>query len=323
MPDRSEKLRRLNEEADQYELPYISKSRVMQWVKNPEHFRLKYLEGIREPETDAMVRGSRIHESFEEFYLEGGLARNAGRLDRGVSALPEDRQLWADFTEPYITNFLKWETERWDTCGGNPSEYLPVGIEEEHWRDPLLGLDNEPEWMGIADAVLPAASIEDVESDSGVVIVDFKTGSVPDEQYRGDGIYTELEYYVMLFEDKYDVVGAGAYYPRADELLVQPASEQQREYIIESVGEMVRQTASYEGDTQFEAKEGPLCKWGLSDDEESGFYGVCSQCTWGVPAKNEETFRQMLKEGYSDWEIAEALGTDTNAVNYWKFKMGI
>lgn len=322
MPDRSDRLLDTAEAAGEYELPYISKSRIMQWIKNPEHFRLKYLEGIREPETDAMVRGTRIHESFEMFYENGGVGRNAGHLDAGVEALPADRQLWADFVEPYITNFLTWETERWDTVGGNPDQYHPLGVEEEYWRDEILGVEDEPEWMGIADAVFHASSIPDIEENKGVVIVDFKTGSVPDEQYRGDGIYTELEYYMLLFEDKYNVVAAGAYYPRENELLIHRPAEQQRDLIIEAAGEMIRSVASYEGDTKFEAKEGPLCKWGLSDDEESAFYGVCSQCTWGAPAKNQNTFEQMLEENYSDGEIAEVLDCSVNSVRYWKYKLG-
>jgi hypothetical protein len=321
MPDRSDRLLDTADAAGEYELPYISKSRIMQWIKNPEHFRLKYLEDIREPETDAMVRGTRIHESFEQFYENGGVGRKAGHLDAGVEALPADRQLWADFVEPYITNFLTWETDRWDHVGGNVDQYVPVGIEEEHWRDEVLGIEGEPEWMGIADAIFHASSVPSVDEDDGVIIVDFKTGSVPDEQYRGDGIYTELEYYMLLFEDKYNVVAAGAYYPRENELLIHRPAEQQRDLIIESAAEMIREVEAYDGDTKFEGKEGPLCKWGFSDDEESAFYGVCSQCTWGAPAKNRNTFEQMLEEGYSDGEIAEVLDCSVNSVRYWKYKV--
>jgi hypothetical protein len=133
----------------------------------------------------------------------------------------------------------------------------------------------------------------------------------------------ELEYYTLLFEDKYDVVGAGAYYPRANEFILQPDDDAYRQKVLRAAREMVNQTAAYDGDTKFETKEGPLCKWGLSDDEESAFYGVCSQCTWGVPAKNPETFETMVDEGYSDTKIADDLGTSTDAVNYWKYKMDL
>lgn len=327
MPDRSEKVLRLYDEVGEYELPYISKSRVKQWLENPEHFRLKYLEGIEEPETGPMVRGSRIHETFEYYYgdviadLRGG---GSFTPEGGLShRLPTDRELWADFVAPYVANFLVWEVGRWQESGRDPEKYLPRGVEEEHWRDPILGIPGEPEWMGLADVILPAASLPEVEADEGDVIVDFKTGSVPDEQYRSPGIYTELEYYVMLFEDQYDVVGAGAYYPREDEFIAQPETESFRGDVIDAAREMVQATESYEGDEQFEINPGPLCKWGTGEDEESSFYGVCSQCSWGAPAKRENEFKELVAQGYNAYEIAEHLGCETDAVYYWKHKFDL
>lgn len=316
MPTRSDKLNEKNAAAGEYELPYVSKSRLMEWVKNPEHFRLKYLEDIREPETDAMVRGTRIHESIEHYYNERQERPSATMFDKGT--LPEDRQLWADFIEPYLTNFALWEQRRWEAADRDPDDFLPLAIEEEHWRDDIL--NGEPEWMGLADAVLPAASLPEVPAEEGAVIVDFKTGKVPKEKYRTNGIYTELAYYELLFEDKYDVVAGAAYYPKEDELVVRPDGAHKKH--VEEMGmSLVATVAAYDGDTKFEANEGPLCKWGFSDDEESAFYGVCSQCTWGAPAKNRNAFEQMLEEGYSNGEIADELGCSENAVGYWKFKV--
>lgn len=315
MPARSDKVLELQEQSGEYELPYISKSRAKQWLENPEHFRLKYLEDIREPETEAMVRGTRIHRAFEEFY-------RAMPQDNRVDALP-DRKWWADFIEPYVSNFLNWEERRWQHADGVMSDYLPVAVEEEHWRDPLLGIDGEPEWMGLADAILPSAGVPASPSDDGMIIVDFKTGSVPDPQYRSPGIYTELEYYVMLFEDKYPVTGAGAYYPKEDTFILQPETESYRGDVIDAVREMVEATNRYEGDTQFEIKQGPLCKWGTEPHEESSYYGVCSQCSWGAPANNENQFKALVEEGTRAEEIADRLGCSTDAVYYWKHKMNL
>lgn len=324
MPDRSDRVLDAYDAAGEYELPYISKSRVMQWIKNPEHFRLKYLEGIEPTETDAMVRGTRIHEAFEHYY-DYTLDNNAFPEDV-VDGLPEDRQLWADFIEPYITNFLKWETGRREAVE-NESEYLPLAVEEERWIDPVLGLDGEPEWMGLADVILPAESLPAAPVDGGVVIVDFKTGSVPDPEYRDEGIFTELAYYRLLFGDKYNVVATAAYYPRENETLVQPAftdaAAEAKDRVFKAVTEMVQAVNDYDGSQKFEAKEGPLCKWGLDEDQESDFYGICSQCTWGVPAKNPATFEAMVEEGYSDGKIADEMGTSVDAVNYWKYKMDL
>lgn len=322
MPERSDKLKRLNEEAGQYELPYISKSRIKQWMRVPEHFRLKYLEDIREPETEAMRRGTDIHETFEHYYEQHREA--GGSAEPTDMALLPERSLWADYVTPYISNFLVWEDERWREAGKKHDHYLPLAVEEEIWVDDglLNDVEDEPPWMGIADVILRAESVVQVPQESGAVIIDFKTGKVPDEQYRDEGIYTELEYYAMLFEQKYDVVAVGAYYPKEHELLVEPAAvEERRSRIRDAAAEMIRLCDEYDGTQKFEAKESPLCKWGPSSDEQSAFYGVCSQCTWGKPANNEETFVAMLDEGYSYDRIADELGCSKDAVNYWRYKL--
>jgi len=129
-----------------------------------------------------------------------------------------------------------------------------------------------------------------------------------------------LAYYEILFEDKYDVTAAAAYYPREDELLVQPPGDY-RDEVFWAARDMVDACANYTGDTTFEANSGPLCGW--SPDDRSPFYGVCSECTWNVPVDNRETLEQMVDEGYRDGEIADDLGTTANAVGYWRRKLDL
>jgi len=322
MPERSDKLLRLQEEASQYELPYVSKSRVMQWIKNKEHFRFKYLEEIKPDETEAMRRGTDIHETFEEFYINAAERDSSEAVANPIELLGDYRR-WCDYTEPYITNFFQWERRRLYAAKDSGAEWHPVSVEEEHWRDPILGIDGEPEWMGLADVIVDAGSVAEVPDDEGVVIIDFKTGSVPDKKYRSNGIYTELEYYTILFEEKYDVVDAAAYYPRHDELVVQPRGGPYRDNVECAVREMVSAVNEYDGSQKFEANEGPLCMWSEEDGDQSDFYGICSQCTWGVPANNKEAFTQMVEEGYSYKRIANDLGTSTDAVQYWSYKFDL
>jgi hypothetical protein len=270
-----------------------------------------------------MLRGTRIHETFEWYYE--AVQDHGGFLDPRDhdDALPDDRQLWGDFVAPYLGHFLAWEVERWEYAD-SAMDYVPLGVEQEVWHNPVLGIDGEPEWMGLADAVLPQTGFHESDETEGVVIVDFKTGSVPKEAYRDDGIYTELEYYSYLFDDEYDVTGVAAYYPRENETLYQPSpNEILRERIRDCVAEMVNMTVAYEGDSTFATNEGPLCKWGQDSDEESGFYGICTQCTWGKPADNEEQFRVMIEENWDYDDIAEYLGCSKDAIFYWKQKLDL
>ena len=266
-----------------------------------------------------MVRGSRIHEAIEGFYRN---IRQSNGLGISVEHLPDNRQLWADFIEPYISNFLCFELRRVGRAT-DESEYYPIGIEEEVWRAGTT--EDEPEWMGIADAIYHASTIPRIEDDAGAVICDFKTGSVPAEQYRSNGIYKELAYYSLVFEKKYNIGGVAAYYPRDDTLLVEPTGTKRmgdlQTEVSNSVADMVSACAEYEGDSTFEINPGPLCRWSFNPEDESPFYGVCSECDWAVPANNKETFEQMLEEGYSKTEIAQELGTSTDAVSYWEWKV--
>lgn len=324
MPDRSDRVLEAHEAAEEGELPYISKSRVKSWLTNPQHFKFKYVDGLKPKETVPMVRGTEIHEVFEDYYhaVTDYVAENGDLPDTHtqVELIPNWQHL-GKYVVPYTSNFITFENRRMEAAD-TPGEYLPISIEEEHWVDPLIGMEKEPCWMGLADVIVPAASLPEVDSDSGVVIIDFKTGSVPDEKYRTDegGIYTELEYYVMLFEDKYDVVGAAAYYPRSNELLVQPDDLDSRQQVLQAGKDMVEAVASDRD--HFERNESPLCKWGEGPDEESEFYGLCN-CTWGVPANNKERFTKLVEKGLHDSAVADKLGTTTDAVRYWRYKFDL
>jgi RecB family exonuclease len=290
-------------------------------MQNPRHFYFKYVKGLKPEETGAMVRGSRIHEAFERFY-EAEAARGDQVFDDPGQHLAEDRQLWADFLEPYVTNFIAWEHERWRHAVEGGERWLPAAIEEEVWRDGLFG-EAAPAAMGLADVVLPAASLEEVPAETGNVVVDFKTGSTPRPEYRSGGIFTELEYYVMLFEDEYDITGAAAYYPRQDELLVSPEdSARFRDDIRDAVSEMVDAVAS--GDEKnFPTNPGPLCGWSPDDGCRSDYYGICSNCTWNVPVDNRERFEKLCERELDPYSIAFKLGCRAEEVRYWKSKLNL
>jgi len=320
MPERSSRIEEAHDAVGEYALPYISKSRVMKWLENPEHFRLKYLEGIVEPETEAMRRGTDIHETFEHYYHHVRDTQ-AFPLPDGSGALPDDHGMWADYIAPYVSNFFRWEQRRWEEADHTMGYYAPLAIEGEHWIDPPIE-EGGPEWMGLADAVLPSASVPGVEADEGVTIIDFKTGNVPDERYRHPGIYTELEYYTLIFENEYNVTAAAGYYPRHDELVVKPDTGL-RDEVLAAGSEMLAKVVEYDGGETFHANSGPLCGWSPDPDDRSAYYGVCSQCTWNVPVDNEARLRGLAEQGLSNTAIAEELGCEPDEVSYWRRKLSI
>lgn len=287
MPTQSDKLHELRENAADGELPYISKSRVTTFKTCPRKFYYQYVKGLRTPANFYMKRGTRIHSALEIYY-ENVLAE----YDRcsGVYAdlsryLPEDTMMWADFTEPFITNFLLFEQRRRDYCAskdGLMSHFPPVGIEAEGWDD-----EAAPPWMGYADVILHAGSVPELEENDGVVIVDFKTGKTPKKQYRDDGIFLEGEYYAMLFEDEWDIAAVAGYFPKNDDFIVSPLNEERRARIYEYVEEM----SASDLREHFPVDEQPLCKWGPGEDDQCDFYDICSS-KWGQAGGPGPTYRE-------------------------------
>lgn len=323
MPAQTNRVLELREGVEQGEIPYVSKSRVKKWITCPEKFNYSYLKGYKEPETRYMRRGTVVHEAIEDYYAEAeAFVEERGQtptLREIVDLLPDTRR-WADHTEPYITNFIRFELRR-ARDAPTPEEWLPVAVEAEEWLDDPLGYgDDAIPWMGYADAIYPASAFPQIEATEGVVIVDFKTGKTPIEKYREEGIYLEGEYYAMLFESEWEVAGVAGYYPKGDDLIVSPLKASRREKIEEVVHAF--QSVSGTDPGHLEINEQPLCKWGEGDDEQCPYYNMCSS-RWGEPLKHAEKTREMLQSGMTPHEVAAKLDCEPNHVYYAKKKLGI
>lgn len=291
--------------------PYISKSRLKTFKTCPRSYYFKYICGNREPTNYYMKRGSQVHRAYENFHLNLSeyIKQNGQRPHRFASLMSD----WEDFSqwlEPHIGNFWRFEERRWETAHdkveqavetipGDPGvdvEYTtlqswePVAVEAEAWlgEPPESWVEDrgEPDyvsgeppvgdapWMGFADVILNTASVPGVTG-SGVVILDYKTGKVPDKQYREDGIFLEGEYYGMLFEEFFDVDGVAGYYPKADELIVSPYPSTDRQRDIKSAVLGMQKLASKDN---YEINENPLCHYGHG---KCFFYDEC-ESTWGT-----------------------------------------
>ncbi|TQQ81900.1 RecB family exonuclease [Halonotius roseus] len=321
MPAQTDRVQRLRSEAEPGTIPYVSKSRVSKFITCPEKFYFSYIKGLKGPETGPMRRGTNIHETIEEYYhnVTEYVTEEGDFPDDLVQFLPTvDR--WADYLTPYIANFLAFERRRMETVD-NPEVWLPVAIEAEEWlEDPYGYGETAIPMMGYADSIYPAVGFPDVDTDDGVVIVDFKTGKTPDKKYRNDGIYLEGEYYALLFESEWDVAAVAGYYPKNDDLIVSPLKESRRTK-IESV---VRgfQAMNEEAPDHLETDEQPLCYYGEGDGEHCPYYNMCGS-TWGEPLKHADRTRALHELGYSKAEIADDLNCDYGAVNYAFYKLDL
>lgn len=325
MPAQTDRVRALRESTGPGQIPYVSKSRIKKFITCPEKFYFSYIKGLKGPETGAMRRGTNIHETIEDYYLNvTEYVDETGEFPEDLVAFLPNTDRWADYLEPYITNFLVFEMRRMDLCKDrtlSPHEWLPVEIEAEEWlEDPLDYNEKAIPWMGYADAIYRDRTVPGVEPNGGVVVVDFKTGKTPDKKYRNEGIYLEGEYYAMLFESVWDVSAVAGYYPRNDDLIVSPLRANRREKIREVVHGF--QSFNVETPDHLEIDEQPLCRWGTGDDEACPYYNMCSS-TFGEPLKHADRTRALHEKGYTKAEIADDLGCDFGAVSYAFYKLDL
>lgn len=284
------------------EHPYFSKSRVKQAKTCKRSFYYTYVLGLRTDGNFYTKRGTRIHKAFENYYqrltdaVESGEFFEHDRYD-GDTFMEyfghEDVGLWLDWVRPFITNFIRYEVRRWEACYDSvlrdhgdvydeaeyqsavrlaAERFVPYAVELEGYLD----RGDEPHWMGYADGVYHAASIPEVDATEGYVIVDFKTGKTPKEQYRNEGIFLEGEFYAALFEDELDIAAVAGYYPMNDDFIIAPLSDSRRELI----GEIVDSILDAEEVSDFPLTMQPLCKWGPDDEDQCDHYDYCPS-NWG------------------------------------------
>jgi hypothetical protein len=297
----------VSDEVRENGMPYVSKSRIKTYKNCPREFFYKYWCENREPENYYMKRGSEVHRAFEDFHLNlSEYIESEEERPPRFSPLMSDWEDYAQWLEPHVGNFWRFEERRWHesyksivgdawAMTGEEMAYKtlnrwePIGVEVEGWlgkppadydrADPdYVNPDGPPvgdiPWMGFADVILNTASVPGIEG-GGVVILDYKTGKVPDERYRESGIFLEGEYYGWLFEEFFDVDGVAGYYPKADELIVSPYPSQERRWDIQSAVLGMQKPPEVEN---FEINENPLCHYGHG---KCFFYDECDS-EWGM-----------------------------------------
>jgi CRISPR/Cas system-associated exonuclease Cas4 (RecB family) len=243
----------------------------------PRKFGFKYLAEEREPQNYYMERGSSVHETFELFHqdLIDVIESGSGVPDRFTPMLRESDK-WFQFME-YIGPFFEWELERLEAARKEAESadeairlWKPHSVEEELYvEEPPVG---EVPWLGPYDALVHSESVPQIDSGEGYVVIDYKTGSLKDEQYRDTGIHIDLEFYAwMLEESGFEVAGGVGLYPTEDSNIVREMpNEETRETIEDVINYLHAADPTIE---DFPIDPQPLCDW--------CFYQEQCPTTWG------------------------------------------
>ena len=210
-----------------------SYSRWKDYAQCPRKAQYKHVLKLKEPSNKAMERGSSIHKEAE-LYLQGVEgSRNVFELPLFGPKGDEDRPIYAKKLDALKKQGAvaeeKWTfTETWGTTG---------------WFD-------RDAWcrMGIDAYALKNRNRE-------MLIVDYKTGKVRDENRKQLGIYA-LGAFTQRPELKRVVTEF--WYVDANEQVRETFDVTEKEDILDA---WMRRITPMLNDTIFAARPGPLCKW--------------------------------------------------------------
>lgn len=162
---------------------YVSASRLNMWLKCPLAFKLKYIDGVREPATPALFVGKAVHASLECYYRHRQLGI---RLEQSDLA----RRLVESWGESVAVEQVQFASSADEEAArrqalGLVTAYLatvpadeprPLAVEvlaEAPLIDPGSGENLGMPVVGVMDLVL--------DEDAGPLIADFKTAAKSSE----------------------------------------------------------------------------------------------------------------------------------------------
>lgn len=174
--------------------PHLSPSSIATFKQCPLRFKFSKIDGIREPDTEATIMGSFVHQVLEVVFKLDPADRTIDAAKSIASSLWNDGG-WKDDVSAVIgSDEVKLREFRWKSwwCLENyflieePATILPSGIEYEV-NDTINGVKVK----GFIDRW--------EDGDEGLIITDYKTGKTPAPRYRADK-FTQLLIYAILLE---------------------------------------------------------------------------------------------------------------------------
>tara|TARA_R100001594_G_scaffold98672_3_gene133151 strand:- start:4150 stop:5154 length:1005 start_codon:yes stop_codon:yes gene_type:complete len=183
----------------------------------PKQYEYKRIHRLPEPSTDAMIKGTNVHDAIEKYYdnimpnvqeLYTLVQRDKREeaLALALSVLPEEEYTLGE--GPVIETRIQWDLER--LLAEGPDNYLPIINESEIHAF----VDEQIEFNGetVTIPVHYAGSIDRgfAEKDGGVAIMELKTGKWVQTKNRNDewqdskfkvkSMRTEMAFYKTLLK---------------------------------------------------------------------------------------------------------------------------
>ena len=191
----------------------VSKSSLGAFQFCEQQYFIKYILGVKEPSTDAMTRGTNVHDAVEDFYnavdieAASGLKTTQEIYDEFRTYIPsssKDKEWGGEITpaktfeldeEKHLDRFMKAEAVRFNNS--DPDNFLPVG--NEIGKDVIVSVDLN----GVSVLVHLTGIIDRVFQDEKgeLHIHELKTGAWKlNNKLKLESMRKEMAFYVYMIQ---------------------------------------------------------------------------------------------------------------------------
>tara|TARA_R110002096_G_scaffold73787_1_gene174873 strand:+ start:6718 stop:7680 length:963 start_codon:yes stop_codon:yes gene_type:complete len=177
----------------------VSKSSLGAYNFCSQQYFIKYILGVKEPQNDAMVRGSNVHDATEDFYNDIDVGHAVSMRSYGYEKVLEyfkefipdsnpERGTFALDEQSHLEKLFEAEAKRFMTC--DSVHFLPVG--NEVTLDAVVEIEGvQVHLTGIVDRIF-------MDEHHDVHIHELKTGAWKHKPSKRVNMQKEMAYYVYL-----------------------------------------------------------------------------------------------------------------------------
>jgi CRISPR/Cas system-associated exonuclease Cas4 (RecB family) len=263
-----------------------SSNGTFQWC--PKKYQYNYIEKLPQDTSEAMYKGTIIHNSREDFFNAFDIKKAADMeyqelVDYSYSLYPID-----DYTDIYYSMAV-FEADRFVQAMGDETSdtFLPVvneamldaeiTIHAEDYSDVDLQRDYVVHLQGIIDRMF-------FERDM-YIPMELKTG--PWKDYKVTSMRKEMAFYKLLFDNApeerlhevglsrdYEMKMWGWYYPVSNHITVEPVKKQSHTAVMKGIAKLIRAYEQETFPTKFNARTCASCS----------YFGICDAADvygWG------------------------------------------